>query len=76
MQAVLLDPSCSGSGTVHSRMDFLLPSQWQAGGAAANEVCRLSSAARQAAAKLFPGKAVCSCSASLLGDRHFEDCCG
>ena len=31
---VLLDPSCSGSGTVHSRMDWLLPSAWQ--GAAAD----------------------------------------
>ncbi len=40
VEAVLLDPSCSGSGTVHSRMDFLLPSQWQGGGAAANEVSR------------------------------------
>lgn len=26
---VLLDPSCSGSGTAHNRMDFLLPSAWQ-----------------------------------------------
>ena len=28
---MLLDPSCSGSGTTHSRMDWLLPSYWQAG---------------------------------------------
>lgn len=26
VQAVLLDPSCSGSGTAFSRMDYLLPS--------------------------------------------------
>lgn len=31
VSAVLLDPSCSGSGTTHSRMDFLLPSTWQKG---------------------------------------------
>jgi hypothetical protein len=28
VQGLLLDPSCSGSGTVYSRMDHLLPS-WQ-----------------------------------------------
>jgi 16S rRNA C967 or C1407 C5-methylase (RsmB/RsmF family) len=38
VQAVLLDPSCSGSGTAHSRMDFLLPSQWQNQGSPADEV--------------------------------------
>ena len=27
VQGVILDPSCSGSGTQHSRMDNLLPSQ-------------------------------------------------
>jgi putative methyltransferase len=26
VQAVLLDPSCSGSGTAYTRMDYLLPS--------------------------------------------------
>jgi hypothetical protein len=38
VQAVLLDPSCSGSGTAHSRMDFLLPSQWQSQALPADEV--------------------------------------
>lgn len=33
VSAVLLDPSCSGSGTTHNRMDFLLPSTWQTGDA-------------------------------------------
>ena len=32
--AVMLDPSCTGSGTALSRMDFLLPSTWQTGDAA------------------------------------------
>ena len=27
VRGVILDPSCSGSGTAHSRMDHLLPSQ-------------------------------------------------
>lgn len=27
VKGVILDPSCSGSGTRHSRMDHLLPSQ-------------------------------------------------
>ena len=44
VQAVLLDPSCSGSGTAHSRMDFLLPSQWQNQGSPTDEVnCSTSS---------------------------------
>lgn len=45
VQAVLLDPSCSGSGTALSRMDFLLPSHWQnpQGQAPADEVCARSS---------------------------------
>lgn len=30
VQGVILDPSCSGSGTCYSRMDHLLPSQAQA----------------------------------------------
>lgn len=35
---VLLDPSCSGSGTSASRMDYLLPSH-QEKGAEPDEVC-------------------------------------
>jgi hypothetical protein len=58
VQAVLLDPSCSGSGTAHSRMDFLLPSQWQSKEPPADEV-RLRqdkhAAARNMSQKL-PGK--------------------
>lgn len=42
VQAVLLDPSCSGSGTAHSRMDFLLPSQWRSDSAPTDEVRRCS----------------------------------
>lgn len=30
VRGVILDPSCSGSGTAHSRMDHLLPSQGKA----------------------------------------------
>ena len=30
VRGVILDPSCSGSGTAHSRMDHLLPSHGQA----------------------------------------------
>ncbi len=43
VRGVILDPSCSGSGTCHSRMDHLLPSKGQAG--ADQEAARLQSLA-------------------------------
>jgi len=43
VRGVILDPSCSGSGTCHSRMDDLLPSKSQAG--AEQEAARLQSLA-------------------------------
>lgn len=43
VRGVMLDPSCSGSGTCHSRMDHLLPSKGQA--AAEQEAARLQSLA-------------------------------
>lgn len=43
VRGVILDPSCSGSGTCHSRMDHLLPSKGQA--AAEQEAARLQSLA-------------------------------
>lgn len=36
VSCILLDPSCSGSGTSHSRMDHLLPSSQQTKGKAGN----------------------------------------
>ena len=43
VRGVILDPSCSGSGTGHSRMDHLLPSQGRL--AEADEAARLQSLA-------------------------------
>lgn len=43
VRGVILDPSCSGSGTRHSRMDHLLPSQGVA--SEDEEASRLSSLA-------------------------------
>ena len=43
VQGVVLDPSCSGSGTSHSRMDHLLPSKGYAD--AEQEAARLQSLA-------------------------------
>ncbi len=43
VRGVILDPSCSGSGTTHSRMDHLLPSKGQAD--ADEEAARLHSLA-------------------------------
>ena len=43
VRGVILDPSCSGSGTAHSRMDHLLPSQGKA--PAEQQAARLQSLA-------------------------------
>ena len=52
VRGVILDPSCSGSGTRHSRMDHLLPSRGVA--PPAEEASRLASLAAFQVSHLCP----------------------